>query len=160
LIGDFGCVRCERTRREARAQRGLCWAIFLDLGRQGPGEERYEEIQIMNHIQFLTDDQGKRTAAVVDFRKHKDLWEDIADVLVSQSRRHEKRIPIEKVEADLIKLRAVCCVARYRLCPHRKRGKRIEPASRFSGGSYCWPHRETCRQSPPERMQEAQRRHE
>ena len=44
-----------------------------------------------------------RTAAVIDLGKHKELWEDIEDVLVSQSRRHEKRIPFEKVKADLIK---------------------------------------------------------
>jgi hypothetical protein len=75
------------------------------LGQTGPGtvEEADEEIQTMNGIQFLTDDKGKRTAAVIDLRKHKDLWEDIEDVLVSQSRRHEKRIPFEKVKADLIK---------------------------------------------------------
>jgi hypothetical protein len=57
----------------------------------------------MNGIQFLTDDKGKRTAAVIDLKKHKELWEDIEDVLVSQSRRHEKRIPFEKVKAHLIK---------------------------------------------------------
>ena len=56
----------------------------------------------MNGIQFLTDESGKRTAAVIDLKKHKELWEDIEDVLVSQSRRHEKRIPFEKVKADLI----------------------------------------------------------
>ena len=57
----------------------------------------------MNGIQFLTDDKGKRTAAVIDLKKHKELWEDIEDVLVSQSRRHEKRIPLEEVKAGLIK---------------------------------------------------------
>jgi hypothetical protein len=38
----------------------------------------------------------------VDLKKHRALWEDIEDVLVSRSRRHEKRIPLEKVKADLI----------------------------------------------------------
>jgi hypothetical protein len=57
----------------------------------------------MNGIQFLTDEKGKRTAAVIDLKKHKELWEDIEDVLVSQSRQHEKRIPFERVKADLIK---------------------------------------------------------
>lgn len=54
-------------------------------------------------IQFLTDGKGRKTAAVINLKKHKQLWEDIEDVLVSQSRRHEKRIPFEKVKADLIK---------------------------------------------------------
>jgi hypothetical protein len=42
-------------------------------------------------------------AVQIDLRKHRELWEDIEDVLVSRSRRHEKRIPIEKVKAGLIK---------------------------------------------------------
>jgi len=36
-------------------------------------------------------------------KKHRELWEDIEDVLFSRSRRHEKRIPLEKVKAGLIK---------------------------------------------------------
>lgn len=57
----------------------------------------------MTGIQFITDEKGRKTAAVIDLRKHRALWEDIQDVLVSRSRRHEKRIPLDKVKADLIK---------------------------------------------------------
>ena len=57
----------------------------------------------MTGIQFITDDKGRRTAAVIDLKKHRDLWEDIEDVLVSRSRRHERRIPWEKVKANLTK---------------------------------------------------------
>jgi hypothetical protein len=57
----------------------------------------------MTGIQFITDERGRKTAAVIDLRKHKALWEDIEDILVSRSRRHEKRIPWEKVKVDLIK---------------------------------------------------------
>jgi hypothetical protein len=57
----------------------------------------------MTGIQFITDEKGRKTAAVIDLKKHKDLWEDIQDVLVSRSRRREKRIALEKVKADLIK---------------------------------------------------------
>jgi len=57
----------------------------------------------MTGIQFLIDEQGRRTAAVIDLKKHKALWQDIEDVLVSRSRQNEKRIPLEKVKADLIK---------------------------------------------------------
>ena len=59
----------------------------------------------MSGIQFITDERGRKTAAVIDLKKHKALWEDIEDVLVSRSRRHEKRIPLDKVKADLIKSR-------------------------------------------------------
>jgi hypothetical protein len=57
----------------------------------------------MTGIQFLTDEKGRKTSVLIDLKKHRALWEDIEDVLVSQSRRHEKRIPLEKVKADLIK---------------------------------------------------------
>ena len=63
----------------------------------------------MTGIQFITDARGRKTAAIIDLKKHKALWEDIQDILVSRSRRNEKRIPLEKVRADLItsgKLRA------------------------------------------------------
>jgi len=61
-----------------------------------------ETVAQMTGIQFITDEKGRKTAAVIDLKKHKALWEDIQDVLVSRSRRHEKRIPLEKVKADLI----------------------------------------------------------
>ena len=57
----------------------------------------------MTGIQFITDEKGRKTAAVIDLKKHRTLWEDIEDVLVSRSRRHEKRITLSKVKADLIK---------------------------------------------------------
>ena len=56
----------------------------------------------MTGIQFITDEAGPKKAVVIDLKKHRALWEDIEDVLVSRSRRHEKRIPLEKVKAGLI----------------------------------------------------------
>ena len=57
----------------------------------------------MSGIQFVTDEKGRKVAVQIDLRLHKDLWEDIEDVLVSRSRKHEKRVPLEKVMASLIK---------------------------------------------------------
>ncbi len=57
----------------------------------------------MTGIQFITDEKGRKTAAIIDLKKHRALWEDTEDLLVSRSRQHEKRIPLEKVKADLIK---------------------------------------------------------
>jgi hypothetical protein len=42
-------------------------------------------------------------AVQIDLTKHRELWEDIQDVLLSRSRRHEKRIPLDKVKAGLVK---------------------------------------------------------
>ena len=57
----------------------------------------------MTGIQFVTDDKGRKVAVQIDLKKHRALWEDIEDVLVSQSRRHEKRTPLAKVKSNLIK---------------------------------------------------------
>jgi len=57
----------------------------------------------MSGIQYVTDEKGRKVAVQIDLKTHKELWEDIEDVQVSRSRRHEKRIPLEKVKAGLIK---------------------------------------------------------
>ena len=57
----------------------------------------------MSGIQFVTDAKGRKVAVQIDLKVHRELWEDIEDLLVSRSRRHEKRIPLEKVKATLSK---------------------------------------------------------
>jgi hypothetical protein len=56
----------------------------------------------MGGIQFVVDEKGKKTAAVIDLKVHKALWEDIEDVLVSRSRSREKGVPLAKVKAGLV----------------------------------------------------------
>ena len=57
----------------------------------------------MTGIQFVTDEKGRRVAVQIDLKKHRALWEDFWDGLISESRRKEKGIPFEKVKADLVK---------------------------------------------------------
>ena len=57
----------------------------------------------MTGIQYVTDERGRKVAVQIDLRKHRELCEDIEDVLVSRSRRHEIRITLEKEKAGLIK---------------------------------------------------------
>ena len=56
----------------------------------------------MTGIQFLTDDKGRKVAVQIDLRKHRTLWEDFHDGVVSEQRRKEKDIPLEspKVRSD------------------------------------------------------------
>lgn len=68
-----------------------------------PETPRQEENEIVNGIQYVTDEKGHKVAVQIDLKKHRELWEDIQDVLVSRSRRHEKRIPLKRVKAALIK---------------------------------------------------------
>ena len=48
-----------------------------------------KESEAMTGIQFVTDDKGRKTAVLIDLKKHGDLWEDFWDGLVSESRRRE-----------------------------------------------------------------------
>jgi len=52
-------------------------------------------------IRFLSDDAGTRTAVVIDLRQHRRVWEDMYDVIVAESRKHEPRIPWEAVKRRL-----------------------------------------------------------
>ena len=67
--------------------------------------QRYdlEENEAMTGIQYVTDAKGRKVAVQIDLTKHRQLWEDIQDLLVSRSRRSEKRVPLDKVRAGLIK---------------------------------------------------------
>jgi hypothetical protein len=60
----------------------------------------------MTGIQFITDDKGRKTAAVIDLKKHKALWEDFFDGFISESRRKVKSIPYERYRANRLKKRS------------------------------------------------------
>jgi hypothetical protein len=55
----------------------------------------------------VTDEEGRRIAVQIDLREHAELWEEFEDVLVSESRGNEESIPIEEVEAKLMRRRKV-----------------------------------------------------
>jgi hypothetical protein len=57
----------------------------------------------MNGIQFVTDEKGRRLAVQIDLKKHGRALEDFWDGLISESRRKQKGVPLEKVKADLIR---------------------------------------------------------
>jgi hypothetical protein len=44
----------------------------------------------MSGIQFVTDEKGRKVAVLIDLKKHRAIWEDFWDGLVSESRRKEK----------------------------------------------------------------------
>jgi hypothetical protein len=57
----------------------------------------------MTGIQFITDEKGRKTAAVIDLKTHKALWEEIEDGLISESRRKEKGVPYEEYRASRLR---------------------------------------------------------
>jgi len=57
----------------------------------------------MTGIQFVTDTKGRKVAVQIDLRKHKAIWEDFWDGLMSESRRKEKGIPYDEYRAKRLK---------------------------------------------------------
>jgi hypothetical protein len=55
----------------------------------------------MKGIQFVIDDKGKKKAVLIDLSEWGELWEDIHDVLVSHSRKHEPTVDWEDLKAEM-----------------------------------------------------------
>ncbi|MGH9432552.1 MAG: type II toxin-antitoxin system RelE/ParE family toxin [Terriglobia bacterium] len=57
----------------------------------------------MTGIQFVTDEKGRKVAVQIDLKKYGAMLEDFWDGLISESRRKEKGVPLEKIKAELVK---------------------------------------------------------
>ena len=55
----------------------------------------------MEGIQYVVDEQGNKNAVLIDLSRWGDLWEDMYDVIVSQARRDETRVPWEGLKAEM-----------------------------------------------------------
>lgn len=55
----------------------------------------------MKGIQYVTDDEGKRTAVLISLEEWGDIWENFYDVLVSESRKEESTVPWEELKAEM-----------------------------------------------------------
>lgn len=55
----------------------------------------------MKGIQFVVDDKGKKKAVLIDLSEWGGVWEDIYDILVSESRRDEPTISWEKLKEEM-----------------------------------------------------------
>lgn len=56
-----------------------------------------------NGFQFLVDQNGDKTAVLIDLKKHRELWEDFYDLMIVASRRKEPRIDWKKAKRRLFK---------------------------------------------------------
>lgn len=57
----------------------------------------------MTGIQFVTDAKGRKVAVQIDLKRYGAVLEDFWDGLISESRRKEKGVPLDKIKADLVK---------------------------------------------------------
>ena len=56
----------------------------------------------MKGIRFVTNEAGKPTAVLIDLEEWGDVWEDIYDILVSESRRDEPPVSWETLKAEVM----------------------------------------------------------
>jgi len=59
------------------------------------------QIVSMSGITFMVDERGRKTAAVIDLRKHEQLWVDFYDTLLAKSRAREPRESLASVRQRL-----------------------------------------------------------
>ena len=60
----------------------------------------------MKGLTFITDETSKKRFAQVDLSalsKHEEVIEDLIDIIISESRKSEEKIPIEEVKRQLKK---------------------------------------------------------
>ena len=55
----------------------------------------------MSGITFMVDSRGEKTAAVIDLRRHRRLWEDFYDTVLVESRAKEPRESLDSVKRRL-----------------------------------------------------------
>lgn len=55
----------------------------------------------MRGVQFLIDDDGEKTAVLIDLKKNAQLWEDFYDIAIARSRAREPRESLESVRRRL-----------------------------------------------------------
>ena len=56
----------------------------------------------MKGVQFLIDDEGERTAVMIDLSIHSELWEDFFDAVIAKERQDEPREPLEEVRRKVL----------------------------------------------------------
>jgi hypothetical protein len=56
---------------------------------------------MMKGVQFLIDDEGNKTAVLIDLKKHARLWEDFQDLELARRREKEPRESLESVKRRL-----------------------------------------------------------
>lgn len=57
----------------------------------------------MKGVQFVVNEDGEKTAAVIDLKRHPSVLEDFFDVAVAKSRRGEPRESLDAVKRRLEK---------------------------------------------------------
>ena len=65
-----------------------------------PEEFEMDQGKNLRGVQYIVDDTGRRTAVIISLDEWGELWEDIYDVLVSESRKDEPTVAWETLKAE------------------------------------------------------------
>jgi hypothetical protein len=57
----------------------------------------------MSGIEYLVDKRGRKTAVVINLKRHRRLWEDFQDAMLAQRRKGEPRELLETVRRSLLR---------------------------------------------------------
>ena len=55
----------------------------------------------MTGVQFIVNERGEKTAAVIDLKANRAAWEDFHDIMTAREREEEPRESVEEVRARL-----------------------------------------------------------
>ena len=58
-------------------------------------------MKTLKGIQFLVNENGEKTAVLIDLKKHSKLWEDFYDSALARERENEPRESLEEVKERL-----------------------------------------------------------
>ena len=64
----------------------------------------------MKGINFITDENDRKTAVVIDLKtieKYDDQMEDLIDIIIAESRKDEESVPFEEVVKELEEKKAL-----------------------------------------------------
>jgi hypothetical protein len=55
----------------------------------------------MKGISFVTNDENKKVAVLIDLKEHGDLWEDFYDGLIAEQRKDDDLISLDQLKQEL-----------------------------------------------------------
>jgi hypothetical protein len=55
----------------------------------------------MKGISFVTNDENKKIAVLIDLQEHGDLWEDFYDGLIAEQRKDDDLISFDQLKQEL-----------------------------------------------------------
>ncbi|HET6455764.1 MAG TPA: hypothetical protein VFI02_15275 [Armatimonadota bacterium] len=59
----------------------------------------------MRGVDYVVDETGKKKAVVIDLCQWGEVWEDFYDIMVSEARKREDRVPWDKLKAEMEEVR-------------------------------------------------------